>query len=122
MSRRGFLGSAGLVGMTAAVGGAIPFAGNMPAGLIPAAMAQTAEGGATAFEFPGKDPGLSLLGDAPLVAETPEHLLDGDTTPIDKFFIRNNGNPPEEPADADAWAVEIAGPRERAADADRGRA
>jgi sulfite oxidase len=109
LSRRGFLGSAGLVGMTAAVGGAIPFAGNMPAGLIPAAMAQTAESGPVPFEFPGKDPGLSLLGDAPLVAETPEHLLDDETTPIDKFFIRNNGNPPEEPADPDAWAVTIDG-------------
>ncbi len=41
-SRRGFLGGAGLAAMSAAVGGAIPFAANMPGGLIPAAMAQGA--------------------------------------------------------------------------------
>ncbi len=41
-----------------------------------------------------------LLSDRPLVAETPEHLLDDDTTPIDKFFIRNNGQIPESAGDA----------------------
>jgi sulfite oxidase len=40
VDRRGFLGGAGLAAMTAAVGGAIPFAANMPGGLIPAAFAQ----------------------------------------------------------------------------------
>ena len=39
-SRRGFLGGSGLAAMTAAVGGAIPFAANMPGGLIPAALAE----------------------------------------------------------------------------------
>ncbi|WP_159741838.1 twin-arginine translocation signal domain-containing protein, partial [Bosea sp. 29B] len=39
-SRRGFLGGAGLAAMGAAVGGAIPFSDTMPAGLIPAALAQ----------------------------------------------------------------------------------
>ena len=34
-NRRGFLGGAGLAAMSAAVGGAIPFAANMPGGLIP---------------------------------------------------------------------------------------
>ena len=37
VDRRGFLGGAGLAAMGAAVGGAIPFAANMPGGLIPAA-------------------------------------------------------------------------------------
>jgi len=40
LDRRGFLGGAGLAAMGAAVGGSIPFAANMPGGLIPAAMAQ----------------------------------------------------------------------------------
>ena len=40
VDRRGFLGGAGLAAMGAAVGGAIPFAANMPGGLIPAALAQ----------------------------------------------------------------------------------
>ncbi len=106
VSRRGFLGGTGLVAMTAAVGGAIPFAAQMPGGLIPAAMAQT---GPAPFEFPGKVAGLTLLGDRPLVAETPEHLLDDETTPIEKFFIRNNGIPPEPPADPDAWTLTVEG-------------
>jgi sulfite oxidase len=111
-TRRGFLGGAGLVGMTAAVGGGIPFAASLPGGLVPAAMAQTAESAAgepPAFSFPGKDEGLTLLGDEPLVAETPAHLLDDETTPVEKFFIRNNGHPPEETADPDAWAIRIDG-------------
>jgi hypothetical protein len=37
-SRRGFLNGAGLAAMGAAVGGAIPFAANMPGGMIPAAL------------------------------------------------------------------------------------
>ena len=87
--------------MGAAVGGAIPFAANMPGGLIPAAMAQrapprrAAPKGPQYLKFPGKNDKLVVLGERPLVAETPEHLLDDDTTPIDKFFIRNNGQIPE---------------------------
>jgi DMSO/TMAO reductase YedYZ molybdopterin-dependent catalytic subunit len=109
VSRRGFLGGAGLAGMTAAVGGvAIPFAASMPGGLIPAAMAQTADA-PEPFDFPGKSPGLVSLGDRPLVAETPEHMLDDETTPYENFFIRNNGTPPEPPADPDAWVVTIDG-------------
>src|SRR3954468_22151639 len=42
LDRRGFLGGAGLATVGAAVGGVIPFASNMPGGLIPAALAQSA--------------------------------------------------------------------------------
>ena len=108
VSRRGFLGGAGLAAMSAAVGGPIVFAATMPGGLIPAAFAQEAKKDAPArrshlqgpqkLEFPGKDTGLVVLGDKPLVAETPEHLLDDDTTPTSKFFIRNNGQIAEEAA------------------------
>src|SRR3954463_11388654 len=84
-SRRGFLGGAGLAAMGAVVGGAIPFASNMPGGLIPAAVAQGTPGGAPPgapppapkgpqyLKFPGKDDKLVVLGERPLVAETPEH-------------------------------------------------
>ncbi len=48
------------------------------------------------LKFPGKNEGLVVLGERPLVAETPESLLDDDTTPIEKFYIRNNGQIPEE--------------------------
>jgi sulfite oxidase len=119
-SRRGFLGGSGLAAMTAAVGGPIVFADAMPGGLIPAAFAQeapkkdapaapAAAAPPKTFEFPGKDTNLTLLGDKPLVAETPEHLLDDDTTPTAKFFIRNNGQIPEAGKDANAWKLTIDG-------------
>jgi len=111
-SRRGFLGGAGVAAMGAMVGGSIPFSQNMPAGLAPAALAQATPAekkGPQYLEFPGKDKGLVVIGDRPLVAETPEHLLDDDTTPTSKFYIRNNGNPPEMPANPDAWKLTIDG-------------
>jgi DMSO/TMAO reductase YedYZ molybdopterin-dependent catalytic subunit len=104
--------------MSAAVGGAIPFAANMPGGLIPAAMAQPAAAppapapakkGPTYLSFPGKSDKLVVIGERPLVAETPEHLLDDATTPIDKFYIRNNGQIPEQAKDADGWKITIDG-------------
>ena len=120
VSRRGFLGGAGLAAMSAAVGGSIVHHAHMPGGLIPAAFAQEAKKEAPAavpaspsgpqkLDYPGKDPNLVLLGDKPLVAETPEHLLDDDTTPTAKFFIRNNGQIPEPAKDPDAWTLTIDG-------------
>ena len=124
LDRRGFLNGAGLAAMGAAVGAAIPHAASMPSGLIPAALAQgtpaaggsggkapapAAPAGPQPLNFPGKNPNLSVLGERPLVAETPEHLLDDDTTPIAKFFIRNNGQIPEPPANADGWKLVIDG-------------
>ena len=50
-----------------------------------------------------------MLGDRPLVAETPESLLDDDTTPIEKFYIRNNGQIPDKTTDADSWKITIDG-------------
>ncbi|MFN4129404.1 MAG: twin-arginine translocation signal domain-containing protein, partial [Paracoccaceae bacterium] len=92
VGRRGFLG---LAGMTAALGVTIPFAHHIPAGLVPAAFAQETDDLAALLSEAGKHPGLSVIGDRPFVAETPEHLLDDDTTPLDKFFVRQNGIPPE---------------------------
>ena len=50
-----------------------------------------------------------VLGEKPLVAETPESLLDDDTTPTEKFFIRNNGQIPERRKDPDKWKITIDG-------------
>jgi DMSO/TMAO reductase YedYZ molybdopterin-dependent catalytic subunit len=124
-SRRGFLEKAGLAAFGAAVGGTVPFAANMPAGLIPAALAQATppapaaptpapaaapeKKGPQLLNFPGKDGRLVVIGDRPLVAETPEHLLDDDTTPNDKFYIRNNGQIPEATAEPDKWKIAIDG-------------
>jgi DMSO/TMAO reductase YedYZ molybdopterin-dependent catalytic subunit len=112
--RRGFLKGAGLAAMGAAVGAAIPFADTMPGGLVPAALAQgqppaAPKKGPIPLNFPGKDKGLSVIGERPLVAETPEHLLDDDTTPTDKFFIRNNGQIPDAAKQPDAWKLVVDG-------------
>lgn len=110
-SRRGFLQGAGLAAMGAAVGAHIPFARDMPGGLIPAAFAQdkaAAAAGPQPLKIPGKA-AITLLQEKPLVAETPEHLLDDDVTPNDKFYVRNNGIPPEPPADPKAWKITIDG-------------
>jgi DMSO/TMAO reductase YedYZ molybdopterin-dependent catalytic subunit len=116
-SRRGFLNGAGLAAVGAAVGGAIPFAANMPGGMIPAALAQTpppapapaTPKGPQYLKFPGKSDKLVVLGERPLVAETPEHLLDDDTTPTDKLFVRNNGQTPEENKEPDKWKFVVDG-------------
>ena len=111
VNRRGFLGGTGLAAMSAAVGGAIPFAAMMPGGLVPAAFAQGAEPpkGPQYLNFPGKSDKLVVLGDRPLVAKTPEHVVDDDTTPTDKFFVRNNGPTPEAASNPDTWKIVIDG-------------
>jgi DMSO/TMAO reductase YedYZ molybdopterin-dependent catalytic subunit len=58
-------------------------------------------------ELAGKDPRLVVLGETPLVAETPASLLDAETTPAECFFIRNNGIPPQ--TDASNWTLTIDG-------------
>jgi len=114
-NRRGFLGTAGLAAVGATVGGAIPFSQNMPGGLMPVAFAQDKPAAAPAakgpipLNFPGKSDKLVVLGERPLVAETPESQLNDDTTPFEKFFIRNNGQVPEEAKDADKWTIKIDG-------------
>lgn len=60
-----------------------------------------------------KDPGLTLLGGMPLVAETPEELLDSATTPVARFFVRNNGTIPAPAADPGAWTLTVDGEVER---------
>jgi sulfite oxidase len=113
VSRRGFLGGSGLAAMSAAVGGAIAFPDLMPGGLIPAALAQPAPApapkGPQYLSFPGKSDKLVVLGDRPLVAETPEQVLDDDTTPTEKFFIRNNGQIPDVATSPDSWKIIIDG-------------
>lgn len=101
--RRGFLHGAGLASMAAVVGAAIPFHRNMPAGLIPSALADDL----SSFKIEGKD-GLTVLNDRPLNAETPAHLLDDAITPTARHFIRNNGVPPEN-MDPAGWKLTVDG-------------
>lgn len=122
VGRRGFLRGAGLGAMTAAVGGAIPFAANMPAGLIPAAFAQAAPPpaapapaaaaaappGPVKLNLPGKAE-LVVLQDRPLNAEPDLSLLDDDVTPTAKYFMRNNGTMPDTLGDPAAWKIVVDG-------------
>lgn len=95
--RRGFLKGAGLATMAAMLGGYIPFHRNMPAGFIPAALAEEP------FSIEGKD-GLVVLNDRPVNAECPAQLLDDLVTPTNRHFVRNNGVPPET-IDAANWTL-----------------
>lgn len=105
--RRGTLKGASLAALGAALGAGIPFSRQMPAGYLPAALAQ---GDAPAtLRMDGKA-ALIVLGERPLVAETPESLLDDAVTPADRFFIRNNGQIPEAFAgDPKGWKIRIEG-------------
>src|SRR3954453_22364844 len=116
--RRGFLSGTGLAALGAAIGGAMPLSENgemVPAaaaqgsGAAPAPAAPAAPKGPIYLKFPGKNERLVVLGDRPLVAETPESLLDDDTTPTEKFYIRNNGQIPDETKEPDAWKIMIEG-------------
>lgn len=102
-SRRAVLGGT-LIALGAA--GALPsLVGVAPASAQGAAAAK----GPAPFDFLGKDPGLTPLGDRPLVVETPESLLDDDTTPVGRFFIRNNGQLADEAKDPEAWTFKVEG-------------
>ena len=105
-NRRGFLKGAGLATMGAVVGATIPLHRNMPAGLIPAALADTLKD----FKLAGKD-GLTVLNDRPINAETPPHLLDDDVTPNARHFVRNNGLVPDmaQKMDASGWNLTVDG-------------
>lgn len=111
-TRRGMMGAslATLSLMAAGPGGVL---GSTRANAQAAPSAARPASAPAAFDFPGKDRGLKLLGDRPLVAETPEALLNDDTTPISKFFIRNNGQLPDEVTSADTWQLKIEGEVEK---------
>jgi DMSO/TMAO reductase YedYZ molybdopterin-dependent catalytic subunit len=109
--RRGALKGAALAAMGATLGAAIPFAGRMPEGTLPALFARPAAAQGSAppvLRMDGKGP-LILLQERPLVAETPEHLLDEPVTGAANFFIRNNGGIPEPAADSRGWKITVDG-------------
>jgi DMSO/TMAO reductase YedYZ molybdopterin-dependent catalytic subunit len=111
IARRALLAGSGTTAFLTALGAPIPFLANLPEGVIPVAMAQTPQ------EVARLKPGLTVLGDRPLVMETPPHLLDGDVTPAQHFFVRNNGQTPDVSAATDAsWRLRIDGEVDRALD------
>ncbi|MFM1895759.1 MAG: hypothetical protein RLZZ385_833 [Pseudomonadota bacterium] len=107
-SRRDLLKAGSLLATAAALGPFIPYARFLPAGLRPVGlMSPAAAAENPAITIPGKE-GLIVLGDRPLNAETPAHLLDDPVTPNRYMFIRNNGIPPEN-IDPQTWRLEVAG-------------
>lgn len=78
LTRRGFL--SGLKGLSILLGAEVVYGRFMPAGLIPAAFAQSD----SPFTIEGKE-GLVVLNDRPVNAETPAHLLDDAVTPAKHF-------------------------------------
>jgi len=110
ISRRGFLKDGGLGALALALGVEIRFAEWIPEGLVPLAYADEGE----AFVLQGKD-GLKVLGDRPVNAETPPHLLDDEVTPTSRLFVRNNGLVPDLARDgtADGWTLTVDGEVEK---------
>lgn len=76
---------------------------------VSAALYPLAAGQTPPLTIPGK-PGLKVLSERPINAETPAHLLDDAVTPTERMFVRNNGIPPDtrniDPLD---WTLELAG-------------
>lgn len=89
--------------MTSVLGANIVFANWMPNGLIPVALGQSIE----PFSIPDK-PGLTILNDRPLNAETRASLLNDDITPASRLFVRNNGLPPIK-TDPKSWSLSVGG-------------
>ncbi len=56
-----------------------------------------------------KDRRVVVIGEKPLVAETLPEALDDDTTPAEKFFIRNNGKIVPPAGDPSRWMLSIDG-------------
>ena len=76
---------------------------------VSAALCPLAAGQTPLSAIPGK-PGLKVLSERPINAETPAHLLDDAVTPAARMFVRNNGIPPDtRDIDPLAWPLELTG-------------
>ncbi len=103
--RRQFLRNGSVASLSALLGMRIPYLPLLPAGLTPVGLTHAAQ---TAV-IPEK-PGLVVLNDRPINAETPAHLLDDIITPASRMFVRNNGVPPQiTAAQAVEWTISIGG-------------
>lgn len=105
-TRRKFIKKSALATMSMMLGAKIVFGEHFPIGLVPAALLPNDP----PVAFPGKHPELIVLNDRPINLETPAHLLNDKITPNDKFFVRNNGLPPDESTiDVNTWTLTIEG-------------
>ena len=103
--RRNFLKK--LIGTSAmsVLGTEIVFSNNMPKGYSPVILNSLDD---NALELLKKNKEMTILSDRPWNVEAPAHLLDDEVTPLDKMFVRNNGNPPEN-IDIKSWTLTIEG-------------
>ena len=99
-NRRKFLRHGGLTALSLVLGTDI-FAKKFPSLSL---------NGTATLGLPDKHPEMTVLNDRPINAEAPPHLLDEYLTSGDRFFVRNNGIPPEKSAiDINTWALTIEG-------------
>jgi len=103
-SRRSFIRHAAFTAIAAHVGLPVVYSKYFPKGLSPIGLAD----GSLPADLVGKSPKLRVLNDRPVNAETPAHLLDGELTANELFFVRNNGIPPST-VDADTWVLTVEG-------------
>ncbi len=104
-NRRNFLKNGSLTALSLAIGMDIVFANNLPKHLLPIILENDAS-----FNLPDKHPEMTVLNDRPINAEAPAHLLDEAITSGDRFFVRNNGIPPQKSSiDLNTWTVTIEG-------------
>ena len=102
--RRGFIKKAGIASLATIAAGEVVFGKSLPEGLELIGLVQDQD------RPSGVNPEMSLLNDLPWNIEAKAHLLDDAITPADKFFIRNNGIPPENPDQyGKTWELKIEG-------------
>lgn len=104
-TRRKFLKNTGLTALSLAFGIDRVFADKLPLGLQPILSTNN-----PATLLPNKHPEMVVLNDRPINAEAPAHLLTESITSGDRFFVRNNGIPPEKSTiDINKWTLSIGG-------------
>lgn len=103
-SRRNFVVKSSLGLFAGLLGTKMVFANNFPEELDPVGLEDKTVKGTV----PGKNKQLTILSDKPWNAETPIHLLDPAVTPVDVFFVRNNGHAPTN-VDVNKWKLTIEG-------------
>ena len=104
-NRRKFLKNGGLSVLSLALGINHTFANKTSSTFSSLALDRMAN-----FSLPDKDPEMRVLNDRPINAETSAHLLDEPLTSGNRFFVRNNGIPPEKLSiDTSTWILRIEG-------------
>ena len=104
-NRRKFLKNGSLTALSLAIGMDIVFGKNLPKDMLPIVLEAS-----NTVNLPDKHPEMTVLNDRPINAEAPPHLLDEALTSSDRFFVRNNGIPPQKSSiNLDTWTLTIEG-------------